>query len=303
MRYCILLLYVWVSATTVRAQDLASAKSLTRTTPVSTAAATTLPQPKAVASPLYVKFYGFYSLLTPGSQLTTSTTKDLSSANSTFKTNSTGLGSGPRAGIGIGLVVSDFINVGIDADMLFGSNLTTTNSYATNNYTYNNTSSVMLKLVSVTPNVTFKALSRPAYYIYNRVGISIGKVLDYKTSQKYQSTSSGTSSFGESHTEFTKTSLAIGYQAALGIQVRLSEKLRGFLEAVVINQSFQPKESVASSSTKGIPNANSSFVYQYEKQGEYLTTTNSDGLHVYQQPITTIAVNSLGVGVGLLFRL
>ena len=76
-------------------------------------------KPKAVEAPFYVKLYGFYGLLTPGSQVNTSSS--LSSGMATaFKVNATGLGAGPRAGVGLGLIVSDFINVGVDADLLFG---------------------------------------------------------------------------------------------------------------------------------------------------------------------------------------
>ena len=135
-------------------------------------------------SPVYIKIYGFYSLLTPGSQVESSSSSiSTGTTTSSFKTNSKGLGSGPRAGVGIGAIVSEFINIGIDAELLFGADLTTDNTYKGSNYTYTSTNKTTFRVLSIIPNITFKALSRPSYYIYNRLGLVGGIVLDYKTIQ------------------------------------------------------------------------------------------------------------------------
>ena len=258
---------------------------------------------KAAESPLYVKLYGFYGLLTPGSQITSSSTSNSSGASTAFKTNKRGLGAGPRAGIGIGVIVSDFINLGLDADMLFGTAITTENTYKGSNYIYTNKSSTTLKVLSITPNITFKALSRPSYYIYNRLGIVIGSVLDYKTVQNSNNIpNAGPATIGESTTEYTKNSLAVGYQAALGIQFRLSQNLRGFAEVVAYNQSFKPRELRNNQlSTKSGITTTYGYITEYKDEGEYVNS-NRDGVTVSQAASYNVAMNSIGVGVGILLR-
>ncbi|GAB2556406.1 hypothetical protein [Spirosoma areae] len=258
-------------------------------------------KPKAVESPFYIKAYGFYGLLTPGSQVGSSVSS--SGSVTSFKTNSTGLGAGLRAGVGIGTILSDFINVGIDADMLFGTDIKTDYTYKGSNYTYTSNSLTTLRVLSIIPNVTFKALSRPSYYIYNRLGLVGGIVLDYKLVQTSLNVpTAGASSTGDTQNNYADNSLAIGYQAALGIQFRLSQSLRGFAEIVAYNQSFKPKELRRSySETKGGVVTKTNSITEYKDQGDY-TTTKKDGIDVNQSPSINVAMNSVGVGAGLLFR-
>ncbi|MBD2701054.1 hypothetical protein IC229_10445 [Spirosoma sp. BT702] len=260
-------------------------------------------KPKAVEAPFYIKLFGFYGLLTPGSRIETSYSQSSTGTNTQFTTNSKGLGAGPRAGAGIGVIVSDFINLGIDADMLFGAELKTDNRYKGSNYTYTSTTTTNLRVLSITPNITFKALSRPAYYIYNRLGIVGGIVMEYKTAQtSLNAPTAGAPTTGETLTDYSDNSLALGYQAAIGIQFRLGESLRGFAEVVAINQSFQPKESkYTSSSTKSGVTTKTTYFNQYRDEGEYITT-KKEGSDVYQNPSYTVAMNSVGLGAGILFR-
>ncbi|WP_460954108.1 hypothetical protein [Spirosoma litoris] len=306
-RYLTLLFCLVAGSATVQAQSIASLNPVSRSSesrPTENAPR----QPKAmVEAPFYVKLYGFYSLLTPGSQVATSYTSGLSGmTNSGFKNNSSGLGAGPRAGIGVGVIVSDFINLGIDADMLFGSALTTEYISKSSTYTSTGTTTTTLKVLSITPNITFKALSRPAYYIYNRLGLVGGIIMDYKTnSNNLYAPTTGTSTTTIAETDYRQNSLAIGYQAALGIQFRLSQSLRGFAEIVAYNQSFKPKESLYTSTTTntktGIVTSKSSTISQYKNEGEY-TNTKQDGIDVYQSASYNVVMNSIGVGAGLMFR-
>ncbi|GAB3947587.1 hypothetical protein GCM10028805_20110 [Spirosoma harenae] len=308
-RHLLLISCLVSSIALAQAQTLASLNRPNRTTePVTTAPEKAPRKTKAaVEAPFYVKLYGFYGLLTPGSQVTTSYASGQSGMTNTgFKNNSTGLGSGPRAGIGVGVIVSEFINLGIDADMLFGSSLTTTNDYKGSNYTSTGSTTTSLQVLSITPNITFKALSRPAYYIYNRLGLVGGIVMDYKTSSNsvYTPTTGGATTT-ISETDYRENSLAIGYQAALGIQFRLGESMRGFAEIVAYNQSFRPKESLyTSTSTKSgttPTKTTSTYIYQYSNEGEYVNA-KQNGIDVYQSPSSNVVMNSIGLGAGILFR-
>ncbi|GAB4021302.1 hypothetical protein EXU85_19625 [Spirosoma sp. KCTC 42546] len=297
-RYLTLFFLLAASITTAQAQPAIALNTITTSTEPGATKKAPLRTKAAVESPFYIKIYGFYGLLTPGSQVNSSTSSSSTGAVTSFKTSAKGLGAGPRAGIGIGTIVSDFINIGIDADMLFGPTLTTDNIYQGSNYLYTSTTTTTFRVLSITPNITFKALSRPSYYIYNRLGIVGGIVLDYKTVQtSLNKPNVGVSTANVYTSDFTKNSLSIGYQAALGIQFRLSQSLRGFAEVVAYNQSFQPKEvtntNVSTSSGKV---TTTTTVTQYKSEGDY--TNNSP----YQSAIYNVAMNSVGVGVGLLFR-
>ncbi|WP_080055263.1 hypothetical protein [Spirosoma aerolatum] len=257
--------------------------------------------PKVAESPFYVKVYGFYSLLTPGSQRGVSTTPGATTSITSFKTNTKGLGAGPRAGIGIGIIVNEFINIGLDADMLFGDKLTTASTSKTSSSETRTTFSV----VSIIPNITFKALSRPGYFIYNRVGLIGGVVFDYKINQNavYMPNTVSTTTTDYT-TNYQENSLAIGYQVALGVQFRFSQGVRGFAELVAYNQSFKPKERLylsVQTQRGGNPISYKSLI-EYNDEGDYTTSTRSDGTYVSQQPSTNVVMNSLGLSAGLLFR-
>ncbi|GAB2530554.1 hypothetical protein [Spirosoma aerophilum] len=257
---------------------------------------------KAMESPLYLKAYGFYSLLSPGTKINYSSSQSQSSSPTIYKPINTRLGSGLRAGIGVGVLVSDFINIGIDAEILFGTAIKATSNFYSGSGTaldrYAISTTTNLQVVSIIPNITFKALSRPTFYIYNRLGLIGGVVLDYKIGYNTLiNTSKGGINTSISTATYTKNSLSVGYQAALGIQFRLSQSLRGFVEVVGYNQSFKPREVkgfTTSSSGAGTTVYESATVYK--DQGDY---NKSDP---YEQPSFNVAINSVGVGAGLVFR-
>ena len=256
---------------------------------------------KATESPLYVKIYGLYGLLTPGVQIQYSQSLSQTGNTFPFQTTNKGLGAGPRAGIGVGLIASDFINVGVDADILFGAAIKINNNYNDGTYSNTNLSTTTLKVVSVIPNITFKALSRPSFYIYNRLGLVGGVVLDYKTVDNGVSLSkNGASNTFNTTSSYTKNSLALGYQAALGIQFRLSQAIRGFAEVVFYNQSFKPKrlEATTANVIGGKP-VNSVAVTEYIDEGSIVNGTNSQPSQALS---FNVAMNSVGVGAGLVFR-
>ena len=295
-RFIMLLIGLLMQAVMVQAQSTLALNSLNPSGKTAAPGKT-----KANESPFYVKLYGSYGLITPGTKIQYSETQSATGIAFPFKTTNKGLGAGPRAGIGVGLIASEFINVGVDADILFGSAVKISNSYNDGSYTYTNSSSTTLKVLSITPNITFKALSRPAYYIYNRLGLVGGVVLDYKTVDNGLNVPNrGTSSTFETISSYTKNSLAIGYHAALGIQFRLSQAIRGFAEVVAYNQSFKPKrlEVTSSSVIAGKP-ANSIVVTEYKDEGSIVNSNNGQP---NQALSFNVSMNSVGVGAGLVIR-
>ncbi|WP_461092271.1 hypothetical protein [Spirosoma gilvum] len=300
-RYSLILIGFLLRVSTIQAQPIVALNTTTRSAeankPEIRPRAT-----KASENPFFLKAYGFYSLLTPGTEINYSGSQSQVTSPTIYKPVTTHLGAGPRAGIGIGLIVSDFINIGIDADMLFGTALKVdynvfVGSGSTASF-YNISTNTTLRVLSIIPNVTFKALSRPNYYIYNRLGLVGGTVLDYKTiSNALETPSRGATTTIVGNTTYTKNSLSIGYQAALGIQFRLSQAIRGFVEAVAYNQSFKPRElqSSSTSTTNGATTTQKSTT-EFKDIGDY------NKMNPYEQPTFNVAINSVGVGAGLVVR-
>ena len=298
-RYCVLFMLLVVTIAATQAQSVSPIYALNESQRPATPKAAPA-KPKATEAPFYVKLYGFYSLLTPGNQINYDLLQTQSSLPNSFKATKTSLGTGPRAGLGIGFIVSDFINVGIDADVLFGTSIkTNTNVFSGSNNVFSNyniNSTTTLNVLSIIPNITFKALSRPSYYIYNRLGLVGGVVLAYKTvTQTVQTPGKGAITTSEYTSKYTQNSLAIGYQAALGVQFRLSQSIRAFAEVVAYNQSFKPREvqHTGSSTTSGKITTSSS-TSSYKDQGDFFNT--------HESPSINVAINSVGVGAGLSFR-
>ncbi|WP_420150007.1 hypothetical protein [Spirosoma sp.] len=259
---------------------------------------------KAAESPFFIKVFGIYGLLTPGTRIYNSESLSQSGTVYPFKTSSKGISGGPRAGVGVGLIVNDFINIGIDADLLFGTPVKVEVGYNDGFAKSTTTSITTLKVVSVIPNITFKALSRPSFYIYNRLGLVGGMVLDYKTeTNTVNQLTAGTFTTSGVTSDYTKNSLALGYQAALGVQFRLSQSIRAFAEIVAYNQSFKPQR-LEKTSTTSSTSAVTVEVTEYKDQGIEIPTTNPTTRkpQTGQQQIFTVPMNSIGVGAGLTVR-
>lgn len=302
-RFIALLASMLMTIVTLRAQPLTASNEPNQA--AKSATAVTKPVAAKVAeSPFFVKVFGIYGLLTPGTKIYNSESLSQSGTVFPFKTTSKGISGGPRAGIGVGLIVNDFINIGIDADWLFGSPVKVEVGYSDGFAKSTTTSITTLKVVSVIPNITFKALSRPSFYIYNRLGLVGGMVLDYKTeTNTVNQLTNGTFTTSGTTSDYTKNSLALGYQAALGVQFRLSQSIRAFAEIVAYNQSFKPQRlertSIASSTS-----AVTVEVTEYKDQGIEIPTTNPTTRkpQTGQQQSFTVPMNSIGIGAGLTAR-
>lgn len=292
----------------------------------------------------YIKAYGFYALLAPGgfrgqgAPATTTTvrppvifgtytvTPTTQTSSSDYNSKNT-FGSGLRVGGGMGLVINDFINLGIDGEYLLG-NQTTENYMLTSktilvskptnatteeaNYTsssfekYTSINELMYKcrIFNIIPNITFKAVSKPEYYIYNRLGLVIGipgqlsystteitttprplypGINDYKTTKRTYDLEKG---------------MGLGYQAALGIQFRISESLRGFTELVASNQQVKTDKSTLTDAQykQSSPGSTDPNNNQFQKEELKEDDKVKTGLN------WTMPVHSVGLSVGLSLR-
>ncbi len=257
----------------------------------------------------FAKVYGAYGLFTPGSFKPVS----YSSVNSQtyFKVPKTGLGGGVRVGAGLGMVLNDFLNLGIDGEYHIGNKISSDGNYSGTGYTYTSNTSLEYTILSIIPNITFKAISQPKYYIYTRLGPLIGIPLkmDGLFTSHYEYSGTVTDSYTKTEYEL-KTSL--GYLAAFGVQVRISDAIRGFGEIGAYGLSFKRDRDVQTENyyetppgSNPVPQNKSILVYKSDAQQTSTSELQPDGTTTYTSttPQNPANVNAITISVGLAFKL
>lgn len=162
-----------------------------------------------------------------------------------------GLGDGFKFGLGASYVLNDFISVGLDFDY-FSSTIKKIrdSSFDQTNivggpdladeyhYTERNTTSYQATLLSFTPNITFKAISRPTWFLYNKLGAVITirpnslqeDRTDYQTKMGWQGFYKDSSYAVIKKYEWGIRNPAFGFMGAFGGQIKIAEKTRLFAE-------------------------------------------------------------------------
>lgn len=302
-------------------------------------------------SEIFAKVYTSYGFLTKSSfqvPPSRSSTTDQTGTFETFSTKKTGMGAGLRAGLGVGKKLNSYINIGIDGEYLMGSNVSSTSSNTRNitrqvtitagippkDYPDNlkSTRSMTLshKVASVIPNITFISPSIKEYYIYTRVGAIIGIPLEIKVQEENYSNNEivfpSRSEMPEGYNYFTDTStrsfynfnskIGIGYQASLGVQAMLSERISFFVEVTSHSLILRPRELEQVEHTTIIHQKFSyrpdKYTYDQQRSIEKFDNTGSNDVLVIgsgptqinysQSPQITMAVNSFNVGAGIVFH-
>jgi hypothetical protein len=270
-------------------------------------------------SKFYVKVYGGYGLLTPGSYRLESSTSDDAHPNGISTLSKKGLGAGLRAGGGIGVIASDFLNIGIDVEYLKGGTLKSNSSYRSGTYSSSTEKQFKYTCLSITPHVIFKAVSKPDYLIYNKLGILLNLPFDLKVTGNDTSSNTSITYTSKSISNGAyKIGLTVGLNVALGVQVRLTEKLRGFGEIFGNYMVLSPKsytESSASTSTNGavVSKSTSTGNVTFIKEGEVSYTNTSvpsgigDGTTDTYTNVVPVSyykfnMNTIGINIGIAYR-
>ncbi len=178
----------------------------------------------------------------------------------TYKEDSKGLGDGVRAGVGISYIINDFLNVGIDIDY-FKSSISKTrdSSYYSTQQLANNVDeltynekykiSYTTSLLSFSPNITFKAIARPKFFIYNK----LGAIVIFHPSSIQRETLNGNYKIGwqgfyrDSSISTQKTydwgirNPAFGFMGGIGAQTKITEKIRAYAELQFTHILFKVK--------------------------------------------------------------
>jgi hypothetical protein len=274
---------------------------------------------KATDSHVFFKLYGNYAVSLASSYRPTNYTTSVDAKDFTYKSTKVGLGKGPRIGIGVGFIVNDFINLGIDVEKYSGRNITSNSLYYfdQNGYTYTSNDDIEFKadMISLIPNITFKAISSPNFFIYNRLGIKAGIINKLEETHSYTNTSIDNATQTESKTtervehEY-QGGLPIGFVADLGFQVKLNDKFRFFTEIEFSHLTYNPKKKVV---TRWVDGGGKDFDLDKDFDVEFLQVeyvkeyTVKDGVRDFKKPRneTTLRIpySSLGLGIGLIYKL
>lgn len=162
-----------------------------------------------------------------------------------------GLGDGFRFGIGGSCVINDFININFDFDYFRStikkyrdSSIHQTNLPVNNNsadeyyYAERNTISYAATLLSFTPSITFKAIAKPKWFLYNK----LGAVITFRPNSLQEDRTDVTARMGwqgfykdSSSTVLKKyewgiRNPAFGFMGAFGGQIKLNGRLRAYAE-------------------------------------------------------------------------
>lgn len=245
--------------------------------------------------------------------------------NTTYKATGKGLGEGFQYGAGLSFIINDFINVGVDVNY-FKSTISKvrdssfhqihTVNGANSDVTYNEryTISYDATLVTLNPNITFKAISRPKFFIYNKIGAVLIfrpnsiqlETQDAKMRMGWQGFFKDSSSYTQKRYEWGIKNPSLGFMGGIGAQVKLSEKLRAFSELQFLHIIFAVRSrTLTNYKVDGQELVNTLPLNQREIQfkkeftaDEWKTEPNEPATAVTQRfPVTYV-----GLQVGLAFR-
>jgi hypothetical protein len=294
---------------------------------------------------IYAKVYGSYGFITPGSYSVQSTNnftyydKNGDQHDTTIQSQGKkGVGGGVRAGLGIGYVLNDFVNLGIDAEYLVGAKLTNTLSSSSDTGHFNSSTNDRMKYNAITlsPHIIFKALAKPKYFIYNKLGILLTLPYALKTSGSstgswsynwnpsvQDSTFKATSNRNSTYDGKYKISLGLGFNVGFGVNFRVSNHLRIFGELFGNFSALSPSSSELITTThqaNSVYNDNqlgettendySVTNTKYEQEGLTIShlvkeeQVNGGRMLTYsgQEKKFTVNMNSMGIAVGIIGR-
>jgi hypothetical protein len=282
---------------------------------------------EAEESKWYVKLYGDYGFSIGGSTKPNSginyNFSSISNSSSTvsnyhYTYTRKGLGSGLRAGLGVGYILNDYLNIGLDLEKYWSGDITrnyvSNSTTPTNIYTAESNTTYNSSILSLNPNITLKGITNTNYYFYIRAGLVLGIAKSYtqnyvyKNSTRTLSPSSTTTDGSVSERKFSG-GLPIGYNLALGFQFKLTKKVRFFIELQNYYVSYAPTKSELTKSTSennGTVTDNLPGYTINQKQTEYSTDYTTDSNASPFQPSkdvkTATIYHSLGIGFGLTYR-
>lgn len=242
----------------------------------------------------------------------------------TYQAPTKGLGQGFRIGAGISYIINDFVNVGMDLDY-FQSTISKTRDSSfyqvqsgapMNEFTYKEKFKISYNatLLTITPNIMIKAISRPKYFIYNKVGI----VFTFRPNSLQTETTDGSYTMGwqgfyrdssartERTYEWGIRNPSVGFMGGIGSQVRVSERIRVFGEMQFSHIVFVVRErTLTSFKSDGrelvntLPVMERELKFEKDLSSEEINTNPSQPMRTIVQ---RIPITYIGLQAGVVYR-
>ncbi|MEO8769951.1 MAG: hypothetical protein ABI402_07695 [Ferruginibacter sp.] len=239
-----------------------------------------------------------------------------------------GLGDGIKFGFGVSYILNDFINIGLDFDYFNSTikkvrdssfhqtNITTVpGMFDEYSYGEHNVISYDATLLSLTPSITFKAISKPKWFLYNKIGAIITfrpnslqkDVTNYKTQEGWQGFYHDSASTVSKNYEWGIRNPAYGFMGAVGVQTKLSNKLRLFAELQFSHIVFViQKRTLTDYIVDGTHLENS--LSKNVRELDFVRSFSTDASNVNpdmpsQTIIQRIPITYLGLQIGLAYQL
>lgn len=242
-----------------------------------------------------------------------------------YEEDSKGLGDGLRLGIGLSYVLNDFLNIGIDVDY-FKSRISKTkdSSFYSNQMisgnvdelSYNDeyTISYTTSLLSFSPNITFKAITRPNFFIYNK----LGAIIIFRPSSIQRETNQGKYRLGwqgfyrDSAVSVMKVydwgirNPAFGFMGGIGAQRKVTQTLRVFAELQFTHIIFKVRNRLLTDFEMNgremintLSQSEKEIVFKESYSSEDVSTNpNQPTIAIYQKFPITFA----GMQAGIIYR-
>lgn len=238
-----------------------------------------------------------------------------------------GLGDGFRLGVGGAYILNDFINLGLDFDYFSStiqkqrdSSMHQTNLPVQNNaadeqfYSERNTISYQATLLSLTPSITFKAIARPKWYLYNKLGAVITfrpnslqeDRTDIQTKMGWQGFYRDSFSTIIKKYEWGIRNPAFGFMGAFGGQVKIARNIRAFAEIQYSHIVFVIRKRTLTEfmvDDKSLANTLSRNEREIEFVKSFSSTVSTDPNKPSQTIIQRIPISYIGLQAGISFQI
>ena len=238
-----------------------------------------------------------------------------------------GLGDGFKYGLGVSYILNDFINIGIDFDYFkstikknrdssYSSSDVAAGNGMADEYSYKerNTISYEATLLSITPNVTFKAISRPKWFLYNKLGMVITfrpnslqeDVTNVNTRTGWQGFYKDSSSTTIKKYEWGIRNPAYGFIGTFGGQVKIADRMRVYAEAQFSHIVFVIRKRTLTDFIVDKIHLENTFpvsMRELEFVKSFSTSYNADPNRPSQTIVQRIPISYIGLQIGLVFQL
>ena len=238
-----------------------------------------------------------------------------------------GLGDGIKYGFGVSYILNDFINIGIDFDYFkstikknrdssYSSSDAAAGNGMADEYSYKerNTISYEATLLSITPNVTFKAISRPKWFLYNKLGMVITfrpnslqeDVTNVNTRTGWQGFYKDSSSTTIKKYEWGIRNPAYGFIGTFGGQVKIADRMRVYAEAQFSHIVFVIRKRTLTDFIVDKIHLENTFpvsMRELEFVKSFSTSYNADPNRPSQTIVQRIPISYIGLQIGLVFQL